>query len=274
MKLLLLSDVHFCQRDFYGIPYDTRKAWMVQNLNAAYRAAPYEAILWLGDYSLDFWAWEDGGSYFHHGLSYTKRFVEEILPLLDCQQNYLIPGNHEQYSHSDWEQITGCKRQFSLVIGDTLFLMLDTFAGDLDPDRDADGTYTGADVGFIQEEMAKYPGMKTVLCAHFFDERRESQEFKTLVREEARIVCLFCGHDHVLSNTPLSGECGEKMLFHTGNYSYAGGHLANCPFGWRELEVGENTLQVRYVAPAMEWTTGNVTVACEEIRFPTVTISY
>ncbi len=274
MKLLLLSDVHFCQQDFYGISYDKRKADFVKNLNAAYEKDPYEAILFLGDYSLDFWAWNAGGSYVHDKVSYTARFVDEILPQLSCKTHYLIPGNHEQYAPADWERITGCKRQFSLATDKALILMLDTFAGDLDPDYDSDGTYTGADMAFIKAQMEKHPELPVILCAHYFDEKRESAAFTALVKEDKRIVCLFCGHDHVLSCTPMSADCGGKLLFHTGNYSYAGRHLANCPFGWRELEITADAVKTTYVAAAMEVEEGGVTVSCEAMRYPTVKIPF
>ena len=157
MKILLMSDLHFCHSVWYNMDAVTRMEHMIAELNRAYEQEPYEAILFLGDYSLDFWGWSIGGCYVHDKYSYTERFVKEILPRLHCKNTYMIPGNHEQYSHADWLRITGHKRQFSLVLGGVLYLMLDTFAGELDPDYDSDGLYTGADVGYIRSEMEKYP---------------------------------------------------------------------------------------------------------------------
>ncbi len=272
MRLLLLSDLHFCKQEFYGIPYDTRKQWLIQNLKQAYQTDPYDALLFLGDYALDFWGWNEGGSYLHEKTSYTGRFVNEILPHLPGEKKYLIPGNHEQYSHESWEAITGCKRQYAIVTKQLLILMLDNFAGDLDPEYDSDGTYTGADVDFIQSEMAKHPHLPVILCAHYFDAKLESDAFKALLQTESRILCLFCGHQHINICEPLSAEYGNKLLFHTGNYAYAHAHPSNCPFGFREVILDDTALQTAYITPAMEITIDGITISAEAMRYPTVRI--
>lgn len=272
MKILILSDVHFCHSVWYGITAEKRMEMMVDNLNRAYEKEPYEAILFLGDYSLDFWGWSIGGCYLHDKYSYTDRFVKEVLPKIRCENKYLIPGNHEQYSHEKWKEITGSERQFSLVIGNVLYLMADNFSGDLDPDHDSDGTYTPTDLKFVKAQMEKYPKLPVVLCAHYFDMEKETDEFKAFLKNESRIICLFCGHEHMCIAEGLGAECGDKFMFHCGNYAYASSALPNCMFGWREVTVENGTLKTVYFTPKMCVKTDGFTVECEDTYHAAVTL--
>lgn len=272
MKILIMTDVHFCHSVWYGMDAETRMKRMVSELNRAYREDPYEAILFLGDYSLDFWGWSIGGCYVHEKYSYTERFAKEVLPQLACRNLYLLPGNHEQYSHADWKRITGFDRQYSVVIGDVLYLMLDNFAGELDPDYDSDGVYTGPDLNFIRAEMEKYPDLPVVLCAHYFDLQKENAAFAAFVKEQKRIVCLFCGHDHVCKTESCGDAYGGKFLFHAGNYSYAGCVLSDCMYGWREVEVQNGSLKTTYYTPKMQIEADGVIVECEDTRHVSLTL--
>lgn len=252
-KIIIMSDVHLCRHDWYGKASEDRLAEMVENLNFAYDKDPYEAILFLGDYSLDFWLYDEGGTYVHQKLSNTERFVKNYLSELKCKNTYMIPGNHEQYSNEKWKEITGNDRQFSVVIGGYLFIMLDNFSGELDPDYDHDGVYTPSDMEYIRSEMKKYPDLPVVLCSHFFAMDRESDEFKALLCEEKRVVCLFCGHDHICVAEKLD-DCGGKFIFHDGQYSYS---LAepedSCPWGWREVLLDEKSLKTAYFSPEKQY---------------------
>lgn len=248
-KVLIMSDVHLCQGDWHGMQSPDRMNKMVADLNAAYEKEPYEAIFFLGDYSLDHWKYEGKGSYRHQGVSNTKNLMDDYLPRLLCQNRYLIPGNHEQYGHEAWKQITGMERQFSAYVGGYLFVLLDTFGGDLDPEYDSDGTYTPADVDFICAEMDKYPDAPVILCSHFFALQRESEAFKAFVKDEKRVVCLYCGHDH-LNRVEAAPELGGKLIIHDGHFSYSGFHdAARCPWGWTEVRLMEEGVISTYIHP-------------------------
>ncbi|MBE6891175.1 MAG: hypothetical protein E7481_04000 [Ruminococcaceae bacterium] len=257
-KIIIMSDVHLCRHQWGGVSAEERMEKMVRELNESYDREKYEAILFLGDYSLDFWLYDEGGTYVHKKVSNTERLIKDYLSKLKCQNYHMIPGNHEQYGNEKWLELTGKIRQFSVVVGGYLFVMLDTFADGLDPDHDHDGVYTGADIDFVKTEMEKYPEMKTVLCAHYFAVEKtsgmrenadiymdSSDKLKKFLREEDRIVCLFFGHDHTCA-TEMIEDCG-KYLFHDGQYSYS---LAepeeDCPRGWREVWFDENSLKTAY----------------------------
>lgn len=85
------------------------------------------------------------------------------------QKTYLIPVNHEQYGNEKWKEITGFDREFSVVYGNYVFVMLDTFAGELDPTENSDGVYTGINIDLLKEVLQNHPDKKIILCAHHMD---------------------------------------------------------------------------------------------------------
>ena len=94
-SVIVCSDVHLCHIDWYGCPAEKRLQYMVEELNLRYRQQPYEKILFLGDYSLDHWAWDRGGSVLNDGVSNTANFIRDFASRLDAPYA-MIPGNHEQ----------------------------------------------------------------------------------------------------------------------------------------------------------------------------------
>ena len=248
--LMILTDVHLCHIDWSGMTSADRLRGMAERLRGEYAAKPYAAQLFLGDYSLDFWQWDVGGSWVREGISNTARFVKTILPALPAP-SCMIPGNHEQYGPALWRAITGGNRQFCLTVGGWLIICLDTFAGDLDPEKHSDGTYTGADVGFIADALASHPGTPVLLCAHFFPMPAESEAFLRLLSTEKRIRGLFCGHDHLGFRETL--PCGIPF-FHCGHYSYPGGGntLAQLPWGYLRLTLAEDGFRAVYIFPENE----------------------
>lgn len=241
-RILLISDVHNCHIDWYGVSNDERMERFVKHLHEEYARAPYEMILFLGDYSLDFWAWETQGCYVDHQESRTQEFVEKYARRLPAPW-IMIPGNHEQYGEEKWKAITGCSRQGAVIVGDWLFVMLDSFGADLDPDFHSDGTFTPIDVPFVRAQMEKYPNHKVVLCSHHFDPRFETEAGKSLV-QDPRIVCLFSGHVH---RSRIVNFFDKKLIW-TGNYSYSSEEdPLQCMWGFREAILSEDSILTRYI---------------------------
>ena len=254
-RILIASDIHLCHKDWNGVPNAERVAMFVEDVLAEYRRRPFEALLLLGDYSLDHWAWEIQGCYLNDGFSYTEKFVKEYLSRLQVLpiEIRMIAGNHEQFGEENWRRITGHSRVEEYLCGGVRFLLLDTFAGNLDPTEHSDGTYTGADVAAIRRALAAHPDEKFVLCAHHFAPDRESEEFKQLMREEPRLLCLFGGHVHRSRVIPLGEEFGNKLLLYTGQFSYTGPKHETVPdsmWGFREVVLTEHTLDTAYLTPA------------------------
>ncbi|MBQ3063405.1 MAG: metallophosphoesterase [Clostridia bacterium] len=253
-KIIIASDIHFCAEGWYGIDR-VRKAEMLRaDFAAEYARDPYAALLLLGDYSLDHWEWNTKGTYLTKGHSDTALFATQCLPLMvpagvDVR---MIAGNHEQYGEEKWQEITGgFHRRDHIVIGDFLFILSDTFGGDLDPTEHSDGTYIGADAAEIQALMARYPDKRVVLCAHWFDMNRESEAFLDLLRGEARIVCLMCGHNHISRVANTGEDKGNKPILYTGHYSYSGEkNIVRCLPGYREMILTDEGLTSKYIVPA------------------------
>lgn len=225
-RIILASDIHDCHSDWYGTSCEERMECFVDDLWREYGREPYGKLLFLGDYSLDFWEYSIKGCWIERGFSYTDHFIKTYVPRLPVKP-FLIPGNHEQYGQKLWRQITGGERQFVVKGEQGIFLMMDTYAGDLDPKVHSDGTYTGLDVPFIRQALAGHPGKKAVLCCHFLDPGRLNEEEKEVLRDPA-IVCVFAGHTHVSSVIQLPQDCGGKVIIQTGNYSYG---MEKDPFG-------------------------------------------
>jgi len=247
-RILLISDIHNCHAEWYGVSNEERMERFVAHLQQEYRRDPYEMILFLGDYSLDFWVWGEKGCYLREGRSRTREFVENYMSRLPSPW-LMIPGNHEQYGVERWKEITGCDRQTCWYTEGWLFILLDTFGADLDPAQHSDGTFTPMDTEFIRRKMEEYPDCRVVLCAHHFDMEQETEAAKALLRDD-RIVCLASGHVHLSDVIRLSEENGAKYLLRTGHYSYAAlPDPRACMFGYRDMELTDTALISRYITP-------------------------
>lgn len=240
MRFLVTSDIHNCHASWYGISNDARMEIYKNSVTEAQRKNHYDAALILGDVSLDFWAWNEGGSYlWENKISRTQEFMEKVFPALP-KPTYIIPGNHEQYGHEDWLRITGQPREQIVRFDGVTFVMLDSFSGDLDPRVNSDGTYQPLNCELIKKALDEAPDPIVFLCAHFFDPTKESEEFKSLVKNESRIKALFMGHDHKTNVMHLE-EFGNKPILHSGNFSYNKERDIFRAFrGWRELVVHED----------------------------------
>lgn len=247
-RILLLSDVHLCHVPWYGHRPEARLEKMLADIRREHEKSPIERILMLGDYSLDYWESEPG-SYAAHGVSNTQRFIEEFAARLPCPFD-MIPGNHEQYPAAVWERLTGFPRQFSVALGEYLFVMLDTYAN---PPETGFARYTGPDMAFLTAEIAAHAGKKIFLCAHSFtpdgepEDAPQPEAFLRLVRENHDIAALFAGHSHLSAPIPISG----RQIYQTGGYSYT---CADPPWesmwGFRELILRPEGAETAYIVPA------------------------
>jgi len=272
-KILIMSDVHLCHLDWNGVSSPDRMEKMIRELNTAYQKDPYDAIFFLGDYSLDHWVYQIGGSWLHQGVSNTKKLVDEYLLRLECPVRYMIPGNHEQYGPEQWRSITGGERQFAVLHQGYLIIMLDTFGENLDPAEDSDGTYKPVDVDFVRSQMVRHPDAPVLLCAHFFDMRKETESFRELVKNESRILCLFCGHDHQ-NRVEAVAALGGKLIIHDGHFSYAGFYNpVRCPWGWLEVYLYDEGITCSYIHPSANLTADDGMVSIHAGEGPMIQIT-
>jgi len=150
-----------------------------------------------------------------------------------------VPRSYQPLSRAKRfrRRITGGERQQCVTAGGALFILLDSFSGDLDPSENSDGTYVPVDVAYIRRAMADKPELLVFLCAHYFDFALESAEFKALLAEEQRIKALFMGHDHLTNVSFTPEDAGRLPILRTGHFSYScdDTDYATAYRGWREL---------------------------------------
>ena len=239
-RILIATDLHYCDKIWHDRTKYERMKLLCEVINAEYEKQPFDLMLCLGDYSLDFWAWETKGTYLNTpSVSDTANFMKEVYPKFPVKP-YMIPGNHEQYGNEKWKEITGFDRQYSIVYGDYVFLMCDTFAGNLDPTEHSDGTYTGIDTEFLKSALERHPDKKIILCAHDILTDMENEELKQLIRENERILCAFAGHTHRSNTLILDEEWRNLPIFYCGDFSYSNNSdKPGCNSGFRILDFSK-----------------------------------
>lgn len=265
-RVIISSDIHYVENDWYGVSPDQHLENFARDLENEYKNDPYDALLLLGDYSLDHWAWNTKGSYLTKGVSNTKGFVDLCMNRIapNGVEVRMVAGNHEQYGDELWHELTGYKRRDHLVLGDILFVLTDSFGGDLDPAEHSDGTFIGSDAAEIKALMDEYPDKKVILCSHWFDMPNESEEFKSLLKNEDRILCLFCGHNHISRVASTGEDCGNKPILYTGNYSYSGEkNPVRCLAGYRELIITDEGISSKYIVPSNRYVISYVALTTE-----------
>ncbi len=238
---MIVSDVHNCHVDWYRMTNGERMADLVRCVREARAARRYDGTLCLGDVSLDFWAFNEGGSFlWNPPVSRTREFMEKVKPAFP-EPFYIVPGNHEQYAPGDWLRITGRPREQIVRTDFAVFVLLDAFSGSLGPKENSDGTYLPLNVSLIRDALSSPGGRPVFLLAHWFDMERESAEFKAVLRENPRIRALFCGHDHRSFVGRTGEDAGNLPILHTGHFSYSGERDPWASWrGWRELIVRED----------------------------------
>lgn len=249
-RVLVCSDVHLCHFDWHGRSSEDRMDNMIGQINAYGEARPFEAVLCLGDCSLDHWKWQVKGSWLAKGLSNTERFVKEYASRLKVPF-YMIPGNHEQYGDALWQKFVGTPRQFSFTLGGYLFVMCDNYAGELDPDYHHDGVYTPTDLAFVRSALAQNPGLPVILCTHNVDRDKEPAEFYEFLKEERRITVVLCGHEHRPYVYEYGEEAGNVCAWYNGHYADVAGKrdIRDMMWGFTDMVLTDEGVEMRYVEP-------------------------
>ena len=134
--------------------------------------APLDAVLVLGDLSID--------DYDYRKLpdNYCRRFRDECMRGFPCP-SWALAGNHDSYPDDAWREVFGYGRQFSVRIGDRVFVMLDTFRKV--PAHDASGAADPpVDTDFLRAELEKNTERITRLQARNGELKQQIQELENL----------------------------------------------------------------------------------------------
>lgn len=253
VRVLLCSDLHYTYLEtYFGVSADKRMQLFVDSVLLEHQKKPIDLLIIGGDTSLDHWF--NYGSYTKDKISTTLTLREKYLSQITAAgiPMYILPGNHEQFNNDQWEQITGNKRYGSVAVEGNLFIMLDAFSVDLEPNYDNDPTYAKHDVDYIRKQMALYPDCKNVyLVSHYFNYKNESAAFKELILDK-RIKGLFQGHTHTNKTIDMGAEYGHKMIAETGHFSHYTASkdpevLKNNFWGFRDLVITPTSSICNYV---------------------------
>ena len=249
LRVILSSDIHCTNlQEWYNVRFRTRAQHWVDTILKEHAEKPIDLLIINGDISLDYWI--SGGSVVKYGKdrATSQVFINDYLSQLpDEIPIYILPGNHEQYSNEDWLALTGNNRQGYMFVGGRLFICLDNFAGDLDPDYHHDGTYTGVDVDYVNSLMETYPDCDVYLVAHHFDTDKESVAFRNLLKNNDRIKGLFSGHTHKTAIIELGAAYGNKTIAQTGNFAYFKDTAKESFWGFRELVITDTDAYSQYI---------------------------
>ena len=276
-RVILVSDMHYTTEetteelkalypdantsvaagDAFGYTQREKIQCILDDINAFAERESIDAIMILGDISLDDY------SYRNLPENYVQKFKEDFIDQTSYPC-YTIPGNHDSYSNEDWKKVIGTDRQFSVKIGDAVFIMLDTFSQD--PATGASGSpYVGVDTDFLEQELAKYPTETIFLCSHYYTADSNDYKFTKLLKDNDRIVCMFRGHTH--QNTLLAPEeMDYRFLVDIGGYGYNGGAATGNDFsyfddawawGYQVLEWNDTTAHIYHVKPARHYSGSN-----------------
>lgn len=231
---------------------------ILDDINAFSEKEPIEAVLVLGDLTLD--------DYGYRNLpeNYLKKFKSDFIEKLDYPC-YATAGNHDSYPNEEWKAVMGTERQYSVKIGDAVFIMLDTFSDELASGA-AGSPYVSIDVDFLEEQLEKYPTEKIFLCSHYYKPSATDYRFTKLLKENDRIVCMFMGHTH--NNTVLAPEeLGYKFLVDIGGYAYVDNTTGGTwdfslfdddwAWGYQVLEWNETEAHLYHVKTARQYNASN-----------------
>ena len=245
-RIIIITDIHNCHFEWHDTKNEDRMELMCEMLEKEYGIKNFDAILALGDYSLDYWKWNEKGSYmWDPPVSRTDEFMKKYYTRFPAK-TYIIPGNHELYSNEEWIYFTGFPREYSVVYGNYVFVMLDTFAGDLAPKEHSDGVYSGINVELVKDVLARHPDKKVILCTHDLVVSKESEETAELIRNEKRIICAFAGHTHKDNTVILPDAWRNMCVFYCGDFSYNGGRQKEKNWGYRILDFNGESLSTEY----------------------------
>ena len=111
------------------------------------------------------------------------------------------------------------------------------------------------DMSFVQGEIDKHPECKNIfLVSHHFDMELESEEFKTLLKTEDRIVGLFSGHTHQYKVKNLGWEYDNLCIYQTGSFADSvSSDVESFSWGFRDLIINEKGMSTSYIRPYCEY---------------------
>lgn len=251
-RVLFASDTHYLSGEnlpnihHWGgrISCDDRAQQWVDAVLEEHRRQPFDMMLFLGDYSLDWWG--DQGTWQKEGFSDAVKFFEKYMSRLPGDLPvYIMAGNHECYTDAQWKALSGYSRQGVITLGDNVFIMLDAFNSPALGDVTTEVGYTGPDLAYAKEQIEKYPGYNVYLCGH----RLYEDAFAELIAANDRIRAVIYGDTHRTIAWQATFGSNTVAVAETGQFSYPGINevLHGWNWGFRELCITQTGAVSNYI---------------------------
>lgn len=203
-RVLIISDIHYYPKNnLLGYDMDERMQLVVDQIMKEYNGRGLDAVLILGDLSTDDYNASAASHTEYYRQAYERYLKELPVPV------YVLPGNHDSFSNDQWLATFGYSRQFSVAVGDMLFLMLDTFGNSA-----GNGEKLPVDLDWVRSEIAKYPGYRVVICSHYFSDA-DIAALQEIAGQNSRVLALFHGHTHQYEVIP-----GAAYVINDGAVAY------------------------------------------------------
>ena len=242
----------------YGYTQKEKIQAILDDIDAFSERESIDAVLVLGDLTLDDYGFRNLPE------NYLKKFKSDFVDKLEYPC-YVTAGNHDSYPNEEFKAAMGTDRQYSVKIGDAVFVMLDTFSDEI-ATGGSGSPYVSVDVDFLEEQLEKYPTEKIFLCSHYYKPSATDYRFTKLLRENDRIICMFRGHTH--NNTVLAPEeLAYKVLVDIGAYAYDGNDTTGSwdftqfdddwAWGYQVLEWNDTEAHLYHVKTARQYNASN-----------------
>jgi predicted phosphodiesterase len=241
-----------------------------------YNGRGLDAVLILGDISTD-----NNSTLMPQKLNtdYYKQFYNKLRQGLSEKginnlPIYCVAGNHDSILNDEWKSVMGYDRQYSFAIGNTVFMMLDTFHEDGTADNYG-AEYKGVDYAWIEAELKKYDNIenrRVVYCSHAFS----GNEYKTLANTYTDSMLFMAGHSHMYTVEEINSHA---TYINVGGFSYTAFTAATGPnwdfgyldlrtlWGYQILEWNEDVTYTYHVSIAHEYFATNMYyVLTEDIK--------
>jgi 3',5'-cyclic AMP phosphodiesterase CpdA len=203
---MIISDIHYSpvnpELNQLGYTADQRIQMAVDSIMTEYNGRGLDAVLILGDLSTDNYT---AGSV---KTNYCKDAYEKFLKDLPVPV-YVLPGNHDSYTNDMWKEMFGYNRQFTVYVGNTLFIMLDTFTN-----GSGNGNYKSIDTAWLKTQLENNKYKNIVICAHYIT---QSSELAKLVSQYPNIIGMYHGHTHKYTVEQYNGV----NIINTGDFAYS-----------------------------------------------------
>lgn len=234
-----------------------------------------DSVLVLGDLGNDDYPTNkigvnENGTFADITQNYVYKFKNEIMSKfqsdLGIASSWTLPGNHDSYTNSQWNEIMGYNRQYAKEIGNAVFVMLDNYY--ITGENGGNNSYSGVDIEWLKGQLdanTSWKGKPIFLCSHYYkyyinDSTRENViAFQNLLTDYKakgyQFVSMFMGHVHTTADSLQNYVDAENQtpLLITGGYAYNTASILNTVTNKKEPDYDAFYNESAWGFGVLEW---------------------